>query len=180
MAIALALIHAFCSYLHLPCPRNVPMRNANAGQFIALVGFEKADTPEESRAMTQSPMQLLNQAMRQHGLVRFLDHYARQFAGCHLKDVTVTALGPHREMEAQGRWVVNFGSDSFLGLDQDARVQEALVRGVHKWGAHNGASRAFCSVHANEVAEQKLARWLGTEDALIYASVSLANMGALP
>jgi len=130
--------------------------------------------------MTQSPMQLLNQAMRQHGLVRFLDHYARQFAGCHLKDVTVTALGPHREMEAQGRWVVNFGSDSFLGLDQDARVQEALVRGVHKWGAHNGASRAFCSVHANEVAEQKLARWLGTEDALIYASVSLANMGALP
>jgi 7-keto-8-aminopelargonate synthetase-like enzyme len=35
-------------------------------------------------------------------------------------------------------------------------------------------------VRANAVAEAKLAAWLGTEAALIYPSVTLANMGAIP
>jgi 7-keto-8-aminopelargonate synthetase-like enzyme len=59
-------------------------------------------------------------------------------------------------------------------------VQAALERGVHRWGTHNGASRAFASVAANEQAEAKLAAWLQAEDVLIYPSVSLANYGALP
>jgi 7-keto-8-aminopelargonate synthetase-like enzyme len=83
-------------------------------------------------------------------------------------------------MDVGGRRVINFGSDSFLGLDQDPRVQAAVSRGLRTWGAHNGASRAFASVRSNEVAEEKLANWLGTEAALIYPSVSLANHGALP
>lgn len=126
------------------------------------------------------PMDQLAQALRQHGLVRFLEHYEGLFAGTHLKDLVVDALGPKREMEVNGRRVINFGSDSFLGLDQDPRVQTALMRGVRKWGTHNGASRAFASVRANEEAEAKLARWLGTEEVLIYPSVTLANLGALP
>jgi 7-keto-8-aminopelargonate synthetase-like enzyme len=79
-----------------------------------------------------------------------------------------------------GQRVVNFGSDSFLGLDQDPRVQEAIAHGVKRWGAHNGASRAFSCVRSNAEAEDKIAAWLGTEAALIYPSVSLANMGAIP
>jgi 7-keto-8-aminopelargonate synthetase-like enzyme len=130
--------------------------------------------------MSHSPLQNLTQAMRQHGLVRFMEHYAREFPDTHLKDLVVDDLGPNREMEVHGRRVINFGSDSFLGLDQDPRVQEAIIRGLRKWGAHNGASRAFASVRANEEAEEKLAAWLGTEAVLIYPSVSLANMGAIP
>jgi 7-keto-8-aminopelargonate synthetase-like enzyme len=125
-------------------------------------------------------MQNLAAALRQHGLVRFMEHYAREFPDAHLKDLVVDRLGPNREMEVHRKEVINFGSDSFLGLDQDPRVQEALVRGIHRWGAHNGASRAFASVRANELAEEKLAAWLGTEAALIYPSVSLANLGAIP
>ncbi len=130
--------------------------------------------------MADAPLSQLLRAMRQHGLVRFVEHYAREFPDAHLKDLVVDALGPHREMEVAGRRVINFGSDSFLGLDQDPRVQAALARGVAKWGTHNGASRAFASVRANEEAEARLASWLGTEAALIYPSVSLANLGALP
>lgn len=130
--------------------------------------------------MADSPLQNLCQAMRQHGLVRFVEHYAKEFPDAHLKDLVVDGLGRHREMEVDGQRVINFGSDSFLGLDQDPRVHDALIRGIHNWGAHNGASRAFASVRANEVAEEKLAAWLGTEAVLIYPSVSLANMGALP
>jgi glycine C-acetyltransferase len=130
--------------------------------------------------MSGSPMQNLGQAIRQHALVRFVEHYIKEFPDAHLKDVIVDHLGPNREMEVAGHRVINFGSDSFLGLDQNPRIQAAIMRGVRRWGAHNGASRAFSSVRSNEEAEAKLANWLGTEAALIYPSVTLANMGALP
>ena len=130
--------------------------------------------------MSPSPMQNLAQALRQHGLVRFIEHYAQEFPDAHLKDLIVDQVGTHREMVVGGKQVINFGSDSFLGLDQDPRVQDALCRGVRHWGSHNGASRAFSSVRANETAEDKLAAWLGTEAVLIYPSVTLANLGAIP
>src|SRR5262249_27136101 len=118
--------------------------------------------------------------LRQNGLVRFVEHFHELFPTNHMKDMVVDRIGPDRVIEVAGRSVVNFGSDSFLGLDQDPRVQEAIREGVRRWGAHNGASRAFSSVRSNEDAELKIAEWLGTEDALIYPSVSLANFGALP
>lgn len=130
--------------------------------------------------MTATPMQLLATAVRQHGLVRFFDYFARAFPDCHLKDMVVDEVGPHREMAMDGRRVINFGCDSFLGLDQHLAVQEALVRGVARWGTHNGSSRVFASVRANEEAEARLANWLGTEATLIFPSVTLANVGAIP
>jgi glycine C-acetyltransferase len=130
--------------------------------------------------MTALPMNLLANAMRQHGLVRFVEHFAERFPDCHLKDLIVDEVDAQRGMVVNGKHVINFGSDSFLGLDQDPRVQEAIIQGVKRWGAHNGASRAFSCVRSNAVAEEKIAAWLGTEAALIYPSVSLANMGAIP
>jgi len=130
--------------------------------------------------MTTSPMKNLANALRQNGLVRFIEHYARLLPTSHRKDLVVDEIRPDRIICVEGREVVNFGSDSFLGLDQDPRVQEAVIRGTTKWGTHNGASRAFASVRANEDAEEKLAAWLGTQAVLIYPSVTLANMGAIP
>jgi 7-keto-8-aminopelargonate synthetase-like enzyme len=130
--------------------------------------------------MSQLPMQKLAKVLRQNGLIRFMEHYGELFPHSHLKDLVVDEVGPNRTIRVNGRKVVNFGSDSFLGLDQDRRVQEALIRGTKRWGTHNGASRAFASVRANAEAEEKLSRWLGTEAALIYPSVTLANLGAIP
>src|SRR5262245_56839717 len=127
-----------------------------------------------------SPMQQLVRVMRQSSLIRFIEHFAELFPTAHLKDLVVDRILQDRQIEVAGRTLVNFGSDSFLGLDQDPRVQEAVRRGLEKWGAHNGASRAFASVRANAEAEEKLAAWLGTEATLIYPSVTLANMGAVP
>ncbi len=126
------------------------------------------------------PMSRLADTLRKNSMVRFLDHFAQLFPDSHMKDLVVDELGPGRSMVVNGRQVVNFGSDSFLGLDQDPRVHEALRRGVDAWGSHNGSSRAFASVRANAEAEDRLARWLKTEAALIYPSVTLANLGALP
>jgi 7-keto-8-aminopelargonate synthetase-like enzyme len=125
-------------------------------------------------------MQQLASALRQNGLIRFIEHFAELFPTTHMKDMIVDRMGPNRIIEVAGRRVVNFGSDSFLGLDQDTRVQDALRRGIRRWGTHNGASRAFSSVRANAEAEDKLVAWLGTEATLIYPSVTLANLGAIP
>jgi 7-keto-8-aminopelargonate synthetase-like enzyme len=125
-------------------------------------------------------MQTLERVLRQNGLIRFIEHFAERFPTSHMKDMVVDEMGPDRGMTVNGRRVTNFGSDSFLGLDQDPRVKDAIVRGTHQWGTHNGASRAFSSVRANELAEEKLAHWLGAEAVLTYPSVTLANLGALP
>lgn len=130
--------------------------------------------------MTESPMQHLLRVLRQNGLIRFIEHFEKLCPTSHLKDLVVERFGPDRQMQVSGKTVINFGSDSFLGLDQDPRVQEAIRRGVDKWGTHNGASRAFASVEANQVAEEKLAEWLNIPAVLIYPSVTLANMGAIP
>src|SRR5579875_4053290 len=76
--------------------------------------------------MSSSPMQHLAAALRQNGLIRFLEHFAELFPTTHMKDMIVERMGPNRIIEVGGRKVVNFGSDSFLGLDQDPRVQDAL------------------------------------------------------
>ena len=88
-------------------------------------------------------MQQLVKAMRQSGLIRFIEHFAEAFPNMHLKDLVVDEIGPGREVVVGGRRVMNFGSDSFLGLDQDPRVLDAVRRGLDRWGTHNGASRAF-------------------------------------
>ncbi len=125
-------------------------------------------------------MENLGRALRQNTLVRIIEQFGREHPDAHLKDLVIDEAGPGRRIVVDGRQLVNFGSDSFLGLDQDPRVQDAIRRGLERWGTHNGASRAFASVRANIDAEEKLADWLGVESVLILPSVMLANFGAIP
>jgi 7-keto-8-aminopelargonate synthetase-like enzyme len=125
-------------------------------------------------------MDKLGDALRQNTLVRIIERFGEEHSDSHLKDLVIDEVSPGRDIVVLGRRVINFGSDSFLGLDQDLRVQRAIRRGLRKWGTHNGSSRAFASVRPNIVAEQRLAQWLGVESVLIYPSVMLANLGAIP
>jgi len=119
-------------------------------------------------------------ALEADPLVRHFEQYFRDYPDLHLKDMTLDEIGPDRAVKLNGHWVVNFGSDSFLGLDQDPRIKEAIRRGLDRWGTHNGTSRAFSSVASCVEAERRLAAWLKTESALIYPSVTLTNIGVLP
>src|SRR5687767_10682828 len=126
------------------------------------------------------PLDTLATALEGSLLVRYLGGFFRDHPDLHMKDMTAEAVGPDRLVKIDGRWVVNFGSDSFLGLDQDPRLHAAVRRGLDRWGTHNGSSRAFSSVQSNVEAERKLAAWLGAECTVIYPSVTLANLGVLP
>jgi len=140
---------------------------------LRLADDEDAHAPEH--AMTR-----LTRRLQNDGAVQFFLGMLEQFPDAHLKDMVAQAMDGERRIRFTNRAVINFGSDSFLGFDQDRRVQEAIAGGVKKWGTHNGSSRAFCSVQANVDAEACLARWLGVEDTLIFPSVTLANIGLLP
>jgi 7-keto-8-aminopelargonate synthetase-like enzyme len=127
-----------------------------------------------------APMDELSRAIRSSNMIRFMDRAAEQYADIHLKELNVEQVGPQREMLVGGHPVVNFGFDSFLGLDQDPRVIAALARGANQWGTQFGASRAFASCGREVELEQKIARWMETEAAVIFPSVTLANVGVLP
>src|SRR3954452_23263387 len=106
-----------------------------------------------------APMDDLARALRSSNMIRFMDRAAEQYADIHLKELNVEQVGPQREMLVGGHPVVNFGFDSFLGLDQDPRVIAALARGANQWGTQFGASRAFASCGREVELEQKIARW---------------------
>ena len=108
--------------------------------------------------------------------VTFLDRYI----DIHLKDMDVDEMDGQRGVRFGNHWLVNFGSDSFLGLDKHPHVQAAITDAMKTWGTHNGASRAFSSSALCTEAEHRLAEWLGVEDTLIYTSVTLANAGLIP
>ena len=64
-----------------------------------------------------------------------------------------TEIGDHRPGAAVtlGKMVYNCGSDSFRGLDRNERIQKAMVEALPKCATHNGASRAFSSVHTGTI-----------------------------
>jgi glycine C-acetyltransferase len=126
------------------------------------------------------PIHRLVEGLQQSKLVRFYHQLNQRFESVHLKELPVVSVGPQREMRVGKHELINFGFDSFLGLDQHPRVTEALVRGAQRWGTQFGASRAFAVCETEVELEARIARWMGTDAALIFPSVTLANLGALP
>jgi glycine C-acetyltransferase len=140
----------------------------------------QSDSPATRGYLMTAPLNRLIDSLSQTGMTRFFRRLFEDFPELLMKDMTVEGVKPDRTISVRGRWVKNFGSDSFLGLDQHPKVIEAVERGVRDWGSHNGTSRAFSSVAPNIEVEEKIAAWMGTEAALLYPSVTLANTGAIP
>jgi len=79
-----------------------------------------------------------------------------------------------------GKRLLNFASNDYLGLAQHPALSEHLVRAAAQWGV--GASAAhLLGGHREEhaVLEAKLARWTGREGALLFSTGYMANLGAV-
>ena len=83
-------------------------------------------------------LERLAESLERSPLVRFYQRAFRDYPDLLMKDLTLEEVGPDRNVKLDGRWVINFGSDSFLGLDQDPRIHDAIRRGLDRWGTHNG------------------------------------------
>ena len=80
----------------------------------------------------------------------------------------------------EGREVLNFSSNNYLGLANHPEVVEALARCAGRYGVGSGASRLICGhmdVHAE--LEEAVARFKGTESCLTFSAGYMANLGIL-
>ena len=82
--------------------------------------------------------------------------------------------------EVDGRWLLNFCSNDYLGLSQQFAVVNALQDGAAQHGAGSTASHLVCGHHAvHDALERELADWLGAPRALLFGSGFLANLGVV-
>jgi 8-amino-7-oxononanoate synthase len=99
-----------------------------------------------------------------------------------LRSLEPLRSAPGAEVELRpGERLINFSSNDYLGLAGDPRIAQALADGARAWGAGAGASRLVCGdfLPQHEL-EQELARFEGTEAAVLFGSGYAANCGILP
>lgn len=79
-----------------------------------------------------------------------------------------------------GRWLLNFASYSYLGLIGHDYIDAQAVRAVerHGTGAH-GVRLLAGTLHLHRELELTLARFLGTEDAIVFSSGYMANVATV-
>jgi 8-amino-7-oxononanoate synthase len=84
------------------------------------------------------------------------------------------------DKRGDGRWLVNFCSNDYLGLSQQFAVTEALQSAAAREGAGGIASHLVCGHHAaHDALERELADWLGYPRGLLFGSGFLANLAVL-
>lgn len=88
------------------------------------------------------------------------------------------AQGPRVEMD--GREVLNFCSNNYLGLAGDSRLVQAALDSMKEGGFGSGASRLVCgSMAAHRRLERVIADFKGTEAGLLFSSGYMANIGII-
>ena len=113
-----------------------------------------------------------------------------QFAAAKLADLDVKSL--RRSLKEtrrdgavhawrDGRRVLSFCDNDYLNLSQDDRVKQAAIQAIETYGAGSGASRLVTGNHPlYATLEARLASLKGTEDAIVFGSGYLANIGIVP
>lgn len=77
-----------------------------------------------------------------------------------------------------GRTVINLCANNYLGLADHPEVIEASRQGLDRWGYGMASVRFICGTQTlHRQLEERLSRFLGTEDTLLYSSCFDANGG---
>ena len=85
-----------------------------------------------------------------------------------------------RILRVEGRDLLNFCSNDYLGLAADSRIVSAFRDALAFWGAGSGASHLVCGhTAAHEELEEALANFTGRPRALLYSSGYAANVGVI-
>ncbi|HXQ76212.1 MAG TPA: 8-amino-7-oxononanoate synthase [Acidimicrobiales bacterium] len=94
--------------------------------------------------------------------------------------VTFDARGPEGVLTEDGRPVVAFASNDYLGLSTHPAVTAAAHEALDLWGTGSGASRLVTgSRPCHEELEEALASWKGTERVVVFPTGFAANLGVL-
>ncbi|MCZ2277905.1 MAG: glycine C-acetyltransferase [Bacteroidia bacterium] len=82
------------------------------------------------------------------------------------------------EITANGKQVLNFCANNYLGLSSHPRVIEAAKQAITTHGYGMSSVRFICGTQdIHKTLEQKISSFLGTEDTILYAAAFDANGG---
>jgi 8-amino-7-oxononanoate synthase len=83
-------------------------------------------------------------------------------------------------IQCDGRELLSFCSNDYLGLANEPRVAEAMREGTRRYGVGSGAAHLI-SGHsaAHHALEEELAELLGAQRALLFSTGYMANVGVL-
>jgi len=90
------------------------------------------------------------------------------------------AAGPEGKLAPDGRPVVSFASNDYLGLTQHPDVVAAAHAALDRWGAGSGSARLIVGsrpVHGD--LEAAVAEWKHTERAVLFPTGFATNLGVL-
>ena len=77
-----------------------------------------------------------------------------------------------------GKKVLMFGSNSYLGLTNHPKIKEAAIAAIRKYGTGCAVSRFLNgTLDIHEELEQRLAKFVGKEEAIIYSTGFQVNLG---
>jgi glycine C-acetyltransferase len=77
-----------------------------------------------------------------------------------------------------GREVINLCANNYLGLANHPAVREAAHRAIDRCGYGMASVRFICGTHSvHKQLEERLSRFLGSEEAIVYSSCFDANGG---
>lgn len=98
-----------------------------------------------------------------------------------LKRSLCRVSGPQgREILIDGRKVLNFCSNDYLGLAGDARIIRAAQESLQSEGFGSGASRLVCgNFDSHHRLEEAIAHFKNTERCLLFTSGYMANVGII-
>ncbi|TVQ05625.1 MAG: 8-amino-7-oxononanoate synthase [Leptolyngbya sp. DLM2.Bin27] len=83
-------------------------------------------------------------------------------------------------VQRQGQTLVNFASNDYLGLASDPRLAEAAIAAIHTYGTGSTGSRLLSGHRElHRQLESAIADLKGTDDAIVFSSGYLANLGAI-
>ena len=85
-----------------------------------------------------------------------------------------------RKLRVEDRWVYDFASCNYLGLDLHPDVMAAIPPAIQQWGVHPSWTRAVASPAIYDELEHALADLVGAPSVLVFPSITLLHMGVMP
>ncbi|NLE20174.1 MAG: glycine C-acetyltransferase [Clostridiales bacterium] len=112
-----------------------------------------------------------------------MQHFQRQLedirqAGTYKEERVIVTPQSSRVDTTQSQGVLNLCANNYLGLSNDARIISAAKSAYSAWGFGLSSVRFICGTQLiHRQLEQRLSRFLGMDDAVLYSSCFDANGG---
>lgn len=113
---------------------------------------------------------------------KFLDHLSDELAGLRsaglFKSERVITSMQSAEIKADGRRVLNFCANNYLGLADNEELRETAKKALDRYGYGMASVRFICGTQEeHKQLERRISDFLGFEDTILYSSCFDANTG---